>query len=192
MKSAFADRIRILIDAKKLSQRGFAEAIGANEARVSQWISGQTKNPRRTTLQKIAITFGCDLEWLATGLGIPFPTHGDSTSGQTRPTHCVTTRPEEVASTSHSSKTVNLTQEQEEFTVREMVNMTMEVLESDTDYKSALASCVRAFHKATRQEGEMKSVQEDIAEMRERMERMEQMLLSLGATPEKRDKAANS
>ncbi len=53
------------------------------------------------------------------------------------------------------------------------------VLESKTAYKTALTSNIRAFDKAV--------------QMEEEMERLEQLLLSLGAKiPEKRDKTVNS
>lgn len=88
----------------------------------------------------------------------------------------------------------------ESFSLTEMVTMTIEVLESKTVYRSALASNVRAFHQAVKMEGEMQGVKEEVSAMRnenrtmaERMERMEQLLLSLGGTvPEKRDKKANA
>lgn len=81
----------------------------------------------------------------------------------------------------------------------DMVKMTMEILASDTVYKSALASNIRAFHQAVNMEKEMQSVNEKLAnmekqmerqtnEMAERMARLEEMLLSFGATlPEKRE-----
>lgn len=74
-----------------------------------------------------------------------------------------------------------------------MVLMAMEILESDTEYKPALATNIRGFHQAFTTENEMNHVVKELEGMKERMERMEQMLLSLGATlPEKRDKAGNS
>lgn len=79
-----------------------------------------------------------------------------------------------------------------------MVKMTMEVLASETTYKSALASNIRAFHQAVTMEKDMQSVNEKLAkmerqteEMAERMARMEELLLSLGASlPEKGEKKA--
>jgi len=81
----------------------------------------------------------------------------------------------------------------------EMVKMTMEILASDTVYRSALASNIRAFHQAVNMEKEMQSVNEKLAAMEKQMERqtdemagrmarLEEMLLSFGATlPEKRE-----
>jgi len=78
-----------------------------------------------------------------------------------------------------------------EFDAPEMVKMTMQVLASDTVYRSALASNIRAFHQAVNMEKEMQSVNEKLARMEERMARMEELLLSFGASlPEKRDEQA--
>jgi transcriptional regulator with XRE-family HTH domain len=67
------ERIQYLIDLKKISQRDLADKLATDEARVSEWLSGKVTKPRRTTLFKIADYFQCDLEWLATGDGEPFP-----------------------------------------------------------------------------------------------------------------------
>lgn len=83
----------------------------------------------------------------------------------------------------------------EQFNITEMIIMSTRVLESETVYRSALASNVRAFYQAVIKEEEMQSVNETLEtmqrqneEMAERMERMEQMLLSFGAqVPEKRE-----
>lgn len=65
----FKDRIQLLVDINKISQREFADQLSVNEARVSDWIKGNVVNPRRTTLRKISDTFGCSIEWLAIGEG---------------------------------------------------------------------------------------------------------------------------
>jgi transcriptional regulator with XRE-family HTH domain len=85
----------------------------------------------------------------------------------------------------------------ESFSMSEMVTMTIEVLESKTVYRSALASNVRAFHQAVKMEGEMKGVKEEVqkmrAEHRTEMEELKEMIRALGgALPQKRDTAANA
>lgn len=89
-----------------------------------------------------------------------------------------------------------------QMSISDMLWMTGKVLESKTVYRSALASNVRAFYQAVQKEDEMKSVLERLEAMQaenrelanqsrardERMERMEEMLLSLGAVvPQKRE-----
>lgn len=83
------------------------------------------------------------------------------------------------------------------FSMSEMVTMTIEVLESKTVYRSALASNVRAFHQAVKMEGEMQGVKESLLQMRDEhraeMEELKEMIRALGgALPQKRDTAANA
>ena len=74
------------------------------------------------------------------------------------------------------------------FAIADMLTMTTRVLESETVYRSALASNVRAFYQAVINEEEMKTVKEKLDSVTERLERMEKLLESLGATlPEKRE-----
>ena len=81
--------------------------------------------------------------------------------------------------------------------VSEMMEMTKIVLGSNTVYRSALASNVRAFYKAVVNEGEMEMLRDEIAEirqtnkeMKESQLRIEEMLRSLGAVEQKRESAA--
>jgi flagellar biosynthesis GTPase FlhF len=75
-------------------------------------------------------------------------------------------------------------------TEEEMLVMTKAVLASNTVYRAALASNVRAFYKAVVNEGEMEMLRDEIAEMKEGQKRIEEMLRSLGAVEQKRDSAA--
>lgn len=92
-------------------------------------------------------------------------------------------------------KSANTETGEEEFELEDMQEMTAVVLTSKTVYRSALASNVRAFYQAVINEDEMNTVSERLKEiqlenkkMAERMERMEQMLLSMGANePQKRE-----
>lgn len=61
------------MDRKKIDQKGVAMAINIDRAQVSKWLSETVGTPRRTTLQKLADFFGCSIEWLADGVGEPFP-----------------------------------------------------------------------------------------------------------------------
>jgi DNA-binding Lrp family transcriptional regulator len=87
--------------------------------------------------------------------------------------------------------------EEKQPSVEEMVDMTKVVLNSQTVYRSALASNVRAFYQAVVNEGELKMLSDEIAEirqanreMKESQIRIEEMLRSLGAVEQKRDSAA--
>lgn len=76
----FSQRLRYLIDRKKIDQVSVAKAIGIDRAQVSKWLSETVGTPRRTTLQKLADFFGCNIEWLATGKGKVFPPKPAATS----------------------------------------------------------------------------------------------------------------
>lgn len=69
----FSERLQSLIDSEKISQVELANAVNVPEARVSVWISGNTKKPQRKKLQLLAEHFNCDINWLAEGKGEPFP-----------------------------------------------------------------------------------------------------------------------
>jgi hypothetical protein len=125
------------------------------------------------------IFFGCNHEWLATGKGSMFATEAPPVQQA---------RKRLVATVEQGYGTRVVEKQREAIDMPEMVKMTMEIMASDTVYRSALASNIRAFHNAVNMEIEMNEVRREIAEMAERMARMEEMLLSLGATvPEKRE-----
>ena len=77
MKINFAERLQTLVDVKKISQADLAKGVSASEPMVTNWLNGKTKSVRRTTLQKLAHFFGCNIEWLATGKGEMFPPAAD-------------------------------------------------------------------------------------------------------------------
>ena len=160
------------MDQKELVQKDVADGLGMNQARISDWFRGVVKKPHRATLRKLSDYFGCGIDWLADGTGEPFPT-AEETDAVNQPG--------------------TLSQQNETFSMKEMVSMAMEILESDTEYKPALVKNIRVFHQAVAAENEMKRVKKKMAGIIERMDRMEQLLISPGAIlPEKRDKAANS
>ncbi|PHR22798.1 MAG: hypothetical protein COA36_17635 [Desulfotalea sp.] len=77
MKQAmdFTDRLQSLIDVKKITQQVLADGCGLTRAQISKWLNRKVGTPRRTTIHKLADYFECDIEWLATGKGKPYPTY---------------------------------------------------------------------------------------------------------------------
>ncbi|WP_092221249.1 helix-turn-helix domain-containing protein [Desulforhopalus singaporensis] len=69
----FSKRLQYLVDSKKISQKQLGDDLGFHKSQVSKWLSGTTGTPRRTTLLKISSYFECDIIWLETGEGEPFP-----------------------------------------------------------------------------------------------------------------------
>lgn len=69
----FAKRLQLLIDNKNITQTDVANGLGVDKARVSQWIAGTVKNPRRHTHVRLANFFNCSVDWIQNGKGEPFP-----------------------------------------------------------------------------------------------------------------------
>lgn len=68
----------------------------------------------------------------------------------------------------------------------EMLIMTSVVLESNTVYRSALASNIRAFYQAVKGEREMNDLRDEIKKMREELAEMKELMLSQGTAEKKR------
>lgn len=169
MTNLFFDRLQILIATKKLNQKQLSELIGVNERTVSRW---RDKDPDIKNIVAISEATECSLDWLRTGEGPMFkyqPPPGDQVNFDLKAAKPKADNPAPLIS-------------EENFNMPEMVKMTMEILASETVYRSALASNIRAFHKAVNMEKEMNEVRQEISAMAERMARMEEMLLSLGAS----------
>jgi len=121
---------------------------------------------------KISTSHGINPAWLLTGIG-PMKVDGGGVEGK-----------------------------EESFSMSEMLQATARVLESDTVYRSALASNIRAFDKAVLMEGKMQGIEDEMRLLRQeaatrdaaaadRMDRMEQLILSLGGqVPEKKSLAS--
>lgn len=60
----------------------------------------------------------------------------------------------------------------EDFKMVDMVTKTVEVLESDTIYRTALASNINAFHQAVRSERTLARLEERVAILEAKLERM--------------------
>ncbi len=73
MEELFSKRLQYVMDIKKSNQATLSRGIKVDPTRVHEWLSEKVKKPQRTTLLKIANFFGCDVNWLATGEGVPFP-----------------------------------------------------------------------------------------------------------------------
>jgi len=71
-------------------------------------------------------------------------------------------------------------------TASEMLIMTSVVLESNTVYRSALASNIRAFYQAVKGEQEMSDLRDEIKKMREELSELKALMLAQGAPEKKR------
>ena len=209
-KESRGKRVRDIRNRLGLSQEQLGKKLGGiTKGSISGYESGDV-NPTPEAIIELARIGDVSLDWLLTG--------HESAGGKAMGVS--TTKKGEIAATiepgNHSgrnrakspdrqkahtqTKPASMPVEDlidESFSMSEMVTMTIEVLESKTVYRSALASNVRAFHQAVKMEGEMKGVKEEVqmmrAEHRTEMEELKEMIRSLGgAIPQKRDAAANS
>ena len=64
----FSDRLKELMQARRMTQTALADQIGVTQSYVSALRKGQY-TPSRRTLNDIATVFGVSPEWLLTGVG---------------------------------------------------------------------------------------------------------------------------
>lgn len=62
-----ADRIRIELSKKRLSQQWLAEQVGVSQQAIAKVVNGDTKSPKN--IVEIATALGVDVNWLKTGEG---------------------------------------------------------------------------------------------------------------------------
>ncbi|MBU2538117.1 MAG: helix-turn-helix domain-containing protein [Proteobacteria bacterium] len=202
-------RIRDIRNRLGLSQEQLGKKLGGvSKGSISGYESGDV-NPTPEALIKLARMGEVTLDWILTGHD-----QGENPMAEYQKKNgeiAATIEPGSRAGRNRSSvieppsvnalkKTASMPVEDlidESFSMSEMVTMTIEVLESKTVYRSALASNVRAFHQAVKMEGEMAGVKEEVQQMRAEhrveMEELKEMIRSLGGQiPQKRDTAANS
>ncbi|MCK9293510.1 MAG: helix-turn-helix domain-containing protein [Desulfobulbaceae bacterium] len=199
-------RIKRIRDSLGLNQTEFGELLGGLAASTISGYETGDREPKIKILKKIASLGEMSISSFVSCLEGETP--GDNILQEKEPTQkgqvststasCIpyaqarmTQQVDQFPENSTKEKKHKFNDDYEVISIKEMVNMTIEVLESKTVFRAALVSSVRAFHDAVIKEEEMDSVRQEMKEMSERMERMEQMLLSLGASlPEKRDQSA--
>ncbi len=69
---SIGDRIRWLIEARKLKQTEIAEKMGISQAAISNWITGSSRKPSAPSLVRLADVLGSNPTWIIYGEGTPF------------------------------------------------------------------------------------------------------------------------
>jgi len=197
---SFSERFQHLIDSKKMSQADVSRALGFTEGMVSNFLSGKTKNPIRKTILKIADYFTCSPDWLATGEGEPFP---DTTlqavdnwlANEDRGFSELSEHENAIAMARIVRKgreTMGVAKKPDkEFSITEMLEDTRIVLESDTVYRQALASNIRAFKQAVVNEEKMKTTDEKIDDLSQKVEALTAIILQNQAGNLEKKQAGN-
>ena len=66
------DRIRYLLEVRKMKQTEVAQAIGITQAAISNIVTNASRKPSAPTLLKLAAALQCNPHWIVTGQGEPF------------------------------------------------------------------------------------------------------------------------
>ena len=69
----FAQRLRLLMNEKRMSQLQLAKMAGTTEASISRYLNEQTYMPNLNVLMKLAEGFGVSLDYLVGLTNIPTP-----------------------------------------------------------------------------------------------------------------------
>lgn len=207
---SFPKRLQELLDAMGWTQVELHKQTGIAESTISRWLSADGNEPKIGSLRKIAAATNCNLEWLRFGHGemspIPAPPqHTDADLeafwapllAELEERFGVDLSHERRKGKEQFDNLENLPPKwlggERDQRISDLLTKTAVILESDTVYRTALASNINAFHKAVEMEGEMKEVKEDLRKMQADMDELKAMIRSLGGVlPEKRDPAANA
>lgn len=70
--TSIGDRLRWLLEHRKMKQTELAEKIGVTQAAVSNIVTTSTRKPSAPTLLRMAAALQASAEWIITGDGDPF------------------------------------------------------------------------------------------------------------------------
>ncbi len=68
----FGDRLRYVMDQRKISPTNLANDLQIDKAQISRWINNNVA-PRDSTITKLREFFDCNFVWLKYGEGYPYP-----------------------------------------------------------------------------------------------------------------------
>lgn len=155
------DRLTILIGKEK--PFAWAKRIGIPSATFSRlWNDGVV--PKADTLLCIAKAENVSIDWLLTGKGLMQLNEPKQAIQPPATPHRQPSQP------SHGQQFWD--EDAKEVQIQPLLNMTAEVLTSDTVYRPALAANIKAFHRSI-------SLEKDHLKMKQRMDSMELKLAAL-------------
>ena len=163
---------------KLKNNKELAEYLGISPTRVYSW-----KKYGKITDVGLILVKNPELNpgWLYTGEGEMLETGQKNNSIGKEQKILATIEPGSARKKGVKAETQQARQETEAIDEDEAIEQTRYVLRSDTEYRGALVSNIRAFYQGVRREEEMAGVDEQMIEMQNKMDMMMQMLESLGA-----------
>lgn len=153
--AAFGERLKAKRDSLGLTQDYIAQKTGISRAAIQAYESG--KIPKGDYLLILSDLLGCSTDWLLKG------SENNTDSSSSAPQAAPQPQPPPAPPP------------EDDFKMTEMVTMTVEVLESETIYRTALASNIRAFHQAVRSERTLAKLEERVAAMEAKLEHVAQL-----------------
>lgn len=70
--ASIGERLRWLLEYRKMKQTELAEKIGRTQAAISNIVTDSSRRPNAETLLRLAAALECSAEWLIRGEGHPF------------------------------------------------------------------------------------------------------------------------
>jgi transcriptional regulator with XRE-family HTH domain len=181
----FHSRLQEVALLKKKSQADIARDLGKGPSTVNKWWNGDIV-PGFKNLASIAAYFGCDANWLDTGEGEPFPDTRRRDADRSDSFGRVNSGMPLELTRSRGQESLD-----QDFSIEEMLSDTRAVLESDTVYRQALASNIRAFKQAVINEGKMKNTDEKIDQMMKQIEALTSIVLQGQSGTNEKKRAGN-
>jgi transcriptional regulator with XRE-family HTH domain len=71
-EASIGERLRWLLEYRKMKQTELAEKIGRTQAAISNIVTDSSRRPNAETLLRLAAALECSAEWLIRGEGHPF------------------------------------------------------------------------------------------------------------------------
>lgn len=140
----FGNRLKTLRINKGYTQLELGEKLGLKESAIQSHEYGQW--PNRNNLQKYLDFYNCDEAWLMTGQGEPYPDRQGSPVFSMRaqePRQVAQPEPEYEPHGGWQPSNLGLKKEE-----LQLIGQVYEILRTDTIYRQALVSNIRAFHAA--------------------------------------------
>lgn len=154
-KESFFLRLKKHREKLGISQKDLAQSTRVSATTVQSW--ERDVYPKGDALILLASSLSCSVDWLLMG----DDSDGQVGYGFNRVTKQKNAEPAE--------KTENI-YNADNFKITDMITKTMEILESETIFRTALASNINAFHQALKFESDQKARDDRMAEMERRMD----------------------